>query len=559
MLPPNESPKVLIVGAGPSGLILALSLRRNGIPVRVVEKTTEHRKGQRGAGIMPRSLEVFHFLGLLPKITASMIDVPVMRMYKKHEGVEIVKDLTITPYLDPTPSIPYINIKLLGQDNLDKIFRAELEKCGCEVELGVEFQHMEQYDDHVKVTLLKHSLDGSAEPVKEEASYDWVVGADGAKGAVRKKMGLKLFGETTLYNFATGDFKLEGLVPDRWHMWGEMATTMISIRPTEVSGVFNFIIGGLQLEDTSALCASRETIIHAIKVYIGNHAEALTFGEMLYLSSGRINIRMAESFRNRRAFLVGDAGHVHSQTGGQGMNTGVQDAFNLGWKLALVMKGHSSHRLLDTYDEERIPVVAQMLQITEKILDRTAANSGADGGWDRSGHLNQLGVNYRWSFIVLDEERKLKGPEFAKTTTYDADPRFGVYAGDRAPDASGLVRVGSQAGTGVRQFEVYDPTRHTILVFSNEVDGALLTSVNVYSRELVLACVIVGRGKGVPELTRVDRTSLMILEDSDGHAYDSYMRVDAARTVYVIRPDGVVGARVGSMDGVKSYFAKIFT
>lgn len=148
------------------------------------------------------------------------------------EGHEILKEFRMAPTLEPTPSTPYvgvsysstvpnlidskINHQLLGQDNLDKILRAELSKVGCEVELGVELQHLEQFDDHVKVSLLKHNLDGTkgVEPTKEEESYDWVIGSDGAKGAVRRELGLKLLGETTTYSFITGDFRLEGLESD---------------------------------------------------------------------------------------------------------------------------------------------------------------------------------------------------------------------------------------------------------------------------------------------------------------------------------------------------------
>jgi flavin-dependent dehydrogenase len=124
-----------------------------------------------------------------------------------------------------------------------------LSKAGCEVELGVELRHLEQFDDHVKVSLLRHDLDGSmgVEPVQEEGSYEWVIGSDGAKGAVRKELGLHLLGETTAVNFITGDFRVEGLGSDvnlsvfdlssanltfyqRWHMWGDMAETLYDYR-----------------------------------------------------------------------------------------------------------------------------------------------------------------------------------------------------------------------------------------------------------------------------------------------------------------------------------------
>ncbi|KAF8185714.1 FAD binding domain-containing protein [Pholiota molesta] len=560
----SESPKVLIVGAGPSGLVLALTMRRNGIPVRIIEKTTEHRKGQRGAGIMPRSLEIFSFLGLLPQVISRSIGRPMLRMYKMPEGHEILREFHMAPVLEPTPSTPYINARQLGQDNLEKILRAELSKAGCEVELGVELQHLEQFGDHVKVSLLKHDLDGSkgVEPVQEEGSYEWVIGSDGAKGAVRKELGLHLLGETTAVNFITGDFRVEGLESDRWHMWGDMAETLISLRPTEIPGVFNFIITAPNLEEHTELYTGNEAVMDFIRANIGQRAREIIFGEILYLSPGRINVRMAETFRRGRAFLIGDAGHVHSMTGAQGMNTGVQDGFNLGWKLALVLKGYSAASFLDTFTEERLPVVAQMLQITEKILETTVAKSSNQTGWDRSGHLNQLGVNYRWSSIVLDEERQLKGPEFAQTSTYDADPKLGLYAGDRAPDAPGLVEVGSQpneAANETRLFDLFGPTHHTLLIFTNKIDfRSILAGLDTYSADLVRIVVILE--KGTVGAVQNDAKAPMILEDRDGHGHDIYMQADhdTTRGVYVIRPDGMIGARLGSLEGVRRYFAAIF-
>jgi 2-polyprenyl-6-methoxyphenol hydroxylase-like FAD-dependent oxidoreductase len=103
-----------------------------------------------------------------------------------------------------------LNLLLLGQENLDKIFRAELEKYGCTVELGVELQSLEQFDSHVQVKLLRHSLD-STEAQPEEGSYEWVIGADGARGAVRKQLNLSFLGETTVEKFVVGDMKIDGL------------------------------------------------------------------------------------------------------------------------------------------------------------------------------------------------------------------------------------------------------------------------------------------------------------------------------------------------------------
>lgn len=242
------------------------------------------------------------------------------------------------------------------------------------------------------------------------------------------------------------------------------------------------------------------------------------------------------------------------------MNTGIQDGFNLGWKLALVMKGYSDASFLDTFTEERLPVVAQMLQITEKILETTIAEPSNQTGWDRSGHLNQLGVNYRWSSIVLDEERQLKGPEFVKISTYDADPKLGLYAGDRAPDAPGLIEVGSQpneTANETRLFDLFRPTHHTLLIFTNKPDfHSILAGLDTYPADLVRIVVIFE--KGTLGAVQNDAKTPMILEDRDGHGHAIYIQADTTRGVYVIRPDGMIGARLGSLEGVRRYFAAIF-
>ena len=185
--------------------------------------------------LQPRSLETLEFLGLLDQVLKRAMLVPPLSIYKMPEGREVEKEFYAIPHLDPTPSQPYVSFSLsnnenysahfnfeqqlnpliLGQDNLDKIIRAELEKLGCYVEIGVELKSFEQYEDHVKVKILKHSLDDDVTPpVEEEASYKWVIGADGARGVVRKQLGLSFLGETTEQRMVTGDLMIEGLSPE---------------------------------------------------------------------------------------------------------------------------------------------------------------------------------------------------------------------------------------------------------------------------------------------------------------------------------------------------------
>ncbi|KAF8959501.1 FAD binding domain-containing protein [Flammula alnicola] len=526
----SKSPTILIVGAGPSGLILALSLLRNGVPVRVIEKTKRHRIGQRGAGLTLMVFSLFEALGIADQVMNRAIAAPMLRIYKMPEGVEVVKEVVIAPKRDPTPSKPYFHMVLLGQDNLDKILRAELEKLGCQVELGVELQTMEQFDNRVDVKLLKHSLkqDADDDAVAEEASYHWVIGADGAKGVVRKQAGLSFLGETAEENFYIGDLKVEGLSEN----YGT------SLRPTETQGLFNFVVGGSKMNTNGEdVCATEESMINFIKRGTGNR-EDIYYKDVICMSPYRVNIRMVDTLRKGRIFVTGDAAHIHSPTGGQGMNTGIQDSFNLGWKLSLVYKGLASPSLLDTFNEERIPVVAEMLNLTTAFLKESVGNASVGAGWDRSGKVEQFGVNYRWSSIVVTKKR-------------------GARKVGGTPDAPGLVKIGSEAADAMRLFKIFSPMHHTVLLFADEVDyKSMLEILKRYPKDLVRPIVILRTGQSSSVLA--GGVDVDAFEDLKGHAREAYKPEQGTAGVFVIRPDGVIGLRAGSAKALERYFRGIF-
>ncbi|KAF9565354.1 pentachlorophenol 4-monooxygenase [Agrocybe pediades] len=501
---------------------------------------------------MPRSLETLESLGILDEVLRRAINVSPMNFYKMPEGVEVEKEYHMIPYLDPIPSQPYRNALILGQDNLDKILRAELEKFGCHVELGAELKSFDQDDEHVRVKIVKYSLeDDAAQPVEEEANYKWVIGADGARGVVRKQLGLSFLGETTEQRMITGDLMVEGLSPNKWHMWGALSTFITSIRPTETEGLFNFIIGGGQVGDVRDVAANEVKLKELLKKSTGNR-EDIKWGEVVCAFPYIINVRMVDNFKKGRVFVTGDAAHIHSPTGGQGMNTGVQDSFNLGWKLALVMKGLAPQSLLDSFNEERLPVVSEMLNITNEYLKKTIAKND-EAAWDRRGSVNQLGVNYRGSPIVVDEESELQGVDhWAAGSRYNSvDGR--VLAGDRAPDASGLIRIGKGDAAQTRLFTLLKPTQHTILIFAEKVDyHTILPALSHYPRDSVHPIVVVPSG-GSSTDSNVDA-----VEDKDGHAHAAYNVTDPASSIFVIRPDGVVGARVTTAEALERYFRGIF-
>jgi len=245
------------------------------------------------------------------------------------------------------------------------------------------------------------------------------------------------------------------------------------------------------------------------------------------------------------------------------MNTGVQDSFNLGWKLALVAKGLAPESILETYEEERLPVVAEMLNITKAIFNETLSNSTDESAWNRTGKIDQLGVNYRWSSIVVDEETVKLGLDRKAGSAYSVESGP-IRAGDRANDAPGLVVIkGTEDDLGkTRLFEFFKPMQHTVLVFAEKVDAREVLAALPPQPELVHSIVIAKGGEDASALSASMSSNylghLSIVEDHEGHAYTGYNGPEGLSGIFVIRPDGVVGARVGDVKGVRAYFKGVF-
>ncbi|CCM01285.1 uncharacterized protein FIBRA_03334 [Fibroporia radiculosa] len=556
---------VLIAGSGPCGLALALTLARNGIKLRVIEKDSEFHLGQRGAGIQPRTLEVYNLLGILPDVYARGIPMKPMCFYKLPGGVEPLKTFYMTPPEEPTPSVPHIvafmsfkiNPWMLGQFLAEEILRNHLKKYGCEVELSTELKSFEQHDGHVTAHIVKRN---GQEEIEETVACNWLVGADGAKGIVRRQLGFTFQGETLSQQIVFGEIELKGLSQDVWHVWGDASTIFVVLRPVETEGLFSFAVGGSV--DYERIFADYGALIQCIRD--GSQRNDIEFGKVIWKSDWRANIRMVDKFGEGRVFLAGDAAHVHSPTGGQGMNSSVQDAFNLGWKLALVEKGLAPASLLSTYTEERIPVIRHMLGETTKLYHSTMAathqGKGTESAWTRGGKLKQLGINYRWSSIVVDERNPLKnGQDCEPLDAYGVDGSVGLRAGDRAPDAPGLVPVNADADVEATSlFQTFGSTYHTVLFFTPDPSNVALAleSLKVYPTELILSAIVYP--KGTSNTLGIDGVNKCFV-DGEGHASVAYDISALETMIVIVRPDGIVGGIVRGADGVKKYFRGIFS
>ncbi|KAJ7120993.1 FAD binding domain-containing protein [Mycena epipterygia] len=543
-----STPSVLIAGAGPSGLILALVLLQNGVSVRIIDKEMKHRIGSRGSGIQPRTLELYDILGILPEILKEGEHLPIMARYKPGE-IEPTQTSRIAEWVEPTPDTPYANALSLSQERHEEILRDHLHKLSCTVELGSELRSFEQFPDHIVAHITKTNAEGNQ--AEESTTFDWLVGTDGAHSVVRKQLGLSFLGETPAeQHVALGDIVVEGIDPACWHMWNVPPKFIVLRSSNSNSKVFMYAYTGP--EDKSF---TRDEFIDEFYAVTGRRD--VKFGEATWMSTYRPNMRMVHKMQDGRVFIAGDAAHCHSPTGGQGLNSSVQDAANLGWKLALVHKRLAPASLLDTYSEERIRVIAQMLKVTTDLYNKTFRHLNVanvkedDSAWKRGGDLHMLGVNYRGSSIVSEEEATGSG---ADAGAYSRVVGARVQAAYRAPDAPELVRAGDAASTHF--FAVFRTSVHTVLVFGGDA-AARAPIVDVLARlpeGTVRTVLVVPQGQTV---TGGDKFS-EVLEDRGGHAYAGYSVTVHEVTVVVVRPDGVVGAVVSGADGVERYFQKIF-
>ncbi|KAJ7504265.1 FAD binding domain-containing protein [Mycena galericulata] len=543
----NTNPKILIAGAGPSGLVLALALRRNGIAVRIIEKSPTPGPGQRGPGIMPRTLELLQALGVFAEFKEYAIETPPVRTYALPEGIVPIHTFDMAPKLDPTPSCPHLSPLCIGQNHLESVLREALRKTSCEVEFGSELVSLAQDADGVDATIINKNGQ------EEVQRYDFLVGADGARGVVRKQLGLAFLGESRpSVNFIIGDVRLEGLEGYYWHMWGVMQGDFVYLRPTETPGLFALMMASSK-NNYEALKQDPDAIQKAINDITGR--KDLKLLELVWASHWKANMRMVDNFRAGRCFVAGDAAHVHSPTGGQGLNSGVQDSFNLAWKLALVQRSLAPMAVLESYNEERLPVIALMLSKTTSLLNRNLTATEKDDDvsyWDRGGELLMLGVNYRWSSIVIDErdgENAMKVPK----DPYGAQSRD-LRAGDRAPDAPALKDI-HNGQIDIHLFDVFDSSRHTVLVFSDSPErfSSALQVLSRLPQDSIRCVAIIPSGSVSADMQGLDLT----LEDSLGHAYSIY-DFKGECDIAVVRPDGVLGAVVRSSEALQRYFGKIF-
>ncbi|WP_323807903.1 FAD-dependent oxidoreductase [Amycolatopsis keratiniphila] len=404
-----NSVNVLVVGAGPTGLTLAYDLARRGVPVRIIDRDAKFTTASRGkAGIQPRTQEVFDDFGIVDQV----MRVGTTRLpFRRYHRDRIVSEAVPYEANDPRPDAPYRRLLFVRQSLVEGILRDRLAETGHTVESGVELLRFEQGPEGVKATL------GSAEG-SEEVTADYLVGCDGGASTVRKALGLEFRGFTEEdRKLLVGDVEVDGLEPDAWYQWYDMERGILLLCPLADTGTWQIQASPPMDADGTPMGPSLEALQSAVDRITGM---PIRLGNPTWMSTMKRNVRMVDTLRVDRVFLAGDAAHVHPVTAALGANTGVQDAYNLSWKLARVLDG-ADDGLLDTYERERVPIAEWTLKtacdagdlIFEAML---AGKGGAEKGLTEESL--QLGLNYR------------EGP-----LSRDLVDGGALRAGDRAPDS----------------------------------------------------------------------------------------------------------------------------
>jgi 2-polyprenyl-6-methoxyphenol hydroxylase-like FAD-dependent oxidoreductase len=526
---------VLVVGAGPTGLTLAAQLAALGATVRVVDRQLDRVHESRALAVLPRTLEVLRSLGISQRLVERGNDAVLLQL---HVGGRVVRTRLFDIGLDDTA---YPFLLFVSQAETEAVLNEHLAARGVRVERGAELVAFAS--DERQVTCTLRLQDGSSEQLRTR----YLAGCDGAHSSVRRLAGIPFEGGSYPQTFALGDLEVDGdLERDAAHAFvgalgmlfffplGRPASwRMLGVRPT--------VPGAAEPEEPPQPSLAD---LQAI-------ADSFTGGELrlrdsAWLTYFRLHHRQALRYRAGRVFLAGDAAHVHSPAGAQGMNTGIQDAWNLGWKLALVDRGLADEALLDSYQAERWPIGRFVVRFT----DRATSIATGDNSLVR---LIRTQVAPRLAPLVLRLSR-VRAFGFRTVSQlrihYRDSPavdegrpalRRGPRAGDRLPDA----RIVARGRESWLQEALATPGYHLLLCGpAGSWNVEALTALG-------------DRYAGLVAVHRLAREAAAdVLHDVRGEAF---VRLGVQQSAqYLVRPDGYIGYRSSDTDlrGLERYLAR---
>ena len=545
----NNKTKILIVGAGPTGLTMASELTRHGIPCRIIDQKSGVTDKTKALSVQSRTMEVFEDMGIIDEVLERGRIVSGFSMYS--EGKRIFQ--VTSGELDT----PYSFNMLYPQFETERSLYNHLTNLGADVDWNTEVLELEQ-NEQIKVKLQ------DAKGNMESLEPDYLIACDGGRSFCRKALDIKLAGETFDSEFLIADLTLDWDNPpmkDEWHgYFTDQGFVLIASLDGKDSWRMVMEVPWDMQDESDTSHYEQPTFAEFKQMFERLDAlPGIELTEPNWISRFRIHRRIIDRFRHGNVFFAGDAGHLHSPAGGQGMNTGIQDAYNLAWKMALVCRGIGKPELLDTYNTERYPIIKRQVQTTDAAFKMMLLRHPVSRAIrDRLASLlvniepiqhrmeqrsSMITINYRNSPIV-DEYRELPlylGNPIKEIAELGVWRDFGEapHAGDRAPDF-----VFDSDGAEKRLFEIIQGTTHKLLMFVgnyNEPDfeadfkqryslvkqkyGKAIDPVLIHMNELPFEA---------PE-------GIAVVADDEGELHQRYGA--HSHCIYLIRPDGYIGYR----------------
>jgi 2-polyprenyl-6-methoxyphenol hydroxylase-like FAD-dependent oxidoreductase len=523
---------VLVVGAGPTGLTLAGQLRAFGATVRIIDRQLDRVQESRALAVQPRTLEVLRGLGVAQELLECGNDAVWVQL---HASGRVVRIRLFGLGLDDTA---YPFLLFVSQAETEAVLNAHLAARGIRVERPVELVAFEAGDEAVTCTL-RHA-DGRDEQVRAR----YLVGCDGAASTVRRGAGIPFQGGAYPQTFTLADLEVDGLDRDAAHAFLGSAGILLFFplgRPASwrLLGMPPSLRDGQPHQERPSL-AELQALIDP---FTGG---SLRLRDPVWLTYFRLQHRHAARYQAGRIFLAGDAAHVHSPAGAQGMNTGIQDAWNLGWKLALVSRGVADEALLDSYDAERRPVGGFVVRFTDRAFSVATSTNPLIRALRRQVVPRILPLALRFDKVLADGFRTVSQLNISyprSPAVQEGRPtlRGGPKAGDRLPDAR-VARDGQLCWLG----EALAASRFHLLL-CGPVGGwnaSQLSAVRRRYRDTL----------AVHHLTQDAAPGA--LHDVDGQALVRLGAADAAH--YLVRPDGHVAYRAAGtdLDGLQHHLAR---
>jgi 2-polyprenyl-6-methoxyphenol hydroxylase-like FAD-dependent oxidoreductase len=513
----TQNPAVVIVGAGPVGLVAACELPRRAVDIRIIDKLAEPTTESRAIAIHARSCDMLDRMGVLDDLIATGVKSTGMNMFANG------KKMFRAPLDTVDSAFPYALIT--AQTETERVLTEHLTGLGVTIERGVTLAELQQDADAVHLVLQR------ADGTTEQVDTAWVIGTDGGHSSVRRLVGTKLDGSFEGERFILGDVEVEPCF-DNTNMYTYFHSDGPVVTLPMIGDRVRFLA---QIHDAPGAPLNLNPTIAELQSIVDERIGGRTITTSHWLSCFEIHHGQVPEYRAGRIFLAGDAAHIHSPAGGQGMNTGMQDAFNLSWKLAEVIKGDAGDPLLDSYNAERHPVGKRVIDFTSTLtkvgtlkgLARVARNAlvkvvGHIPPAVRvmASNITETNIAYKDSPAVLTS-----GPSHAK-----------VSAGQHVPhiaDATLQKQLGVASGPG-----------HTVLTIAGNK-----------------AAPAAGPAGQMQVLIAADDTPVggydAVVADPRGLIAKRFGLPDGGRVV--VRPDGYIGAvtALDDLPGVADYFALI--